>query len=569
MGLERREMRAAMNYNEFMKAVDEKLSAMSEVEKTEWIHNMARTTNANKRIIFLNSLTKKQDYCPDIFIKKELKELEDWCRKIEDAEIYFECSGYEEYGESYWDSDYTYEYSDIFEIGKKLSRAFQVAEGLLFQKEYQQAAVLYDLLCSITFSALDSDIEELRELELEELVEEKLVILDLKRIALNMMYTKYQVTEGGERASALYRYLSWDMYKNIKVEEMFTTGPEELKGIDRFMEDWISFLKNTDGDLAGGLLSEACIYQGGISRLCEVAREVWARHPVLYQHACKYLLNEKKEFECVKLGMEAISVLPEKLIIRGNIADLAAKAAVQLENSDIINQCYEAAFYSESTLYHYLRLFELSDYKNIADRAVQHAKTLPENSMREVYQKNKQMMVNSLSKEHKKLLRFFNGEFDYIYEECKKDGNTLGWSSNFKGTVIPLFILLLDKNKKLTKAGQRLIDGIDYRLGFAEDNTKSFMDQFLGWKEKVVLRSEQYEKYIAWLNEEVDKRTEAVVGGNYRKSYYKAALLITALGETLESNGKLYGRMVTIEHYRKMHPRKRAFKAEFERLNEE
>lgn len=67
----------------------------------------------------------------------------------------------------------------------------------------------------------------------------------------------------------------------------------------------------------------------------------------------------------------------------------------------------------------------------------------------------------------------------------------------------------------------------------------------------------------------VDKRTEAVVGGNHRKSYYKAAALITALGETLESNGKLHGRMVTIEHYKKMHPRKRAFKAEFEQFNEE
>ncbi|MEW9124628.1 MAG: hypothetical protein AB2421_18100 [Thermotaleaceae bacterium] len=436
-----------MNYNEFMKAVDEKLSAMSEVEKTEWIHNMARTTNGNQRIMFLNSLTKKQDYCPDIFIKKEIKELEDWCRKIEDAEIYFECSGYEEYGESYWDSDYTYEYSDIFGIGKELSKAFQIAEGLLFQKEYQQVAALYDLLCSITFSALNSDIEELRELELEELVEEKLVILDLKRIALNMMYAKYQVTEGEERAAALYRYLSWDMCKKIKVEEMFTIGPEELKGIDRFMEDWISFLKNTDGDLAGGLLSEACIYQGGIRRLCEAAREVWTRHPVLYQHACKYLLNEKKEFECVKLGMEAISVLPEKLIIRGSIADLAAKAAVQLENTDIMNQCYETAFYSESTLYHYLRLFELSDYQNIADRAVQHAKTLPENSMWEGYHKNKQMMVNSLSTEHKKLLRFFNGEFDYIYEDCKKDRTTLGWSSNFKGTVVPLFMGCLSEGR--------------------------------------------------------------------------------------------------------------------------
>lgn len=44
-----------------MNAVDEKLSMMSEVEKTEWIHNIARTTNEDQRIIFVNSLTNKQD----------------------------------------------------------------------------------------------------------------------------------------------------------------------------------------------------------------------------------------------------------------------------------------------------------------------------------------------------------------------------------------------------------------------------------------------------------------------------------------------------------------------------
>ncbi len=71
---------------------------------------------------------------------------------------------------------------------------------------------------------------------------------------------------------------------------------------------------------------------------------------------------------------------------------------------------------------------------------------------------------------------------------------------------------------------------------------------------------------IGWIKKEVDKRTEAVVGGGYRKSYYKAAALITALGETLESNGKVNGKMVTIEHYKKLHSRKRAFKAEIEML---
>lgn len=114
---------------------------------------------------------------------------------------------------------------------------------MLFQKEYEEAA-LYDCLCNMSFSVLDRDTEEWSELELEEVVNEKLAILDLKQIALHLMYSKYQVAEGEERVAALYRYLTWNICKDIKVEEIFSVGPEELKGIDLFMEEWISFLKN-------------------------------------------------------------------------------------------------------------------------------------------------------------------------------------------------------------------------------------------------------------------------------------------------------------------------------------
>src|SRR5690606_7767141 len=103
------------------------------------------------------------------------------------------------------------------------------------------------------------------------------------------------------------------------------------------------------------------------------------------------------------------------------------------------------------------------------------------------------------------------------------------------------------------------------RLGNQEDE-KSFADRFLCWKDKVVITNDQYDKYISWLREEVDKRTQAVVGGGYRKSYHKAAELITALNETMESKGVSHGRTSLIEYYKKLHSRKRAFKAELERL---
>lgn len=65
-------IRKAMNYNEFLKAVDEKLSIMSETKKNQWIHDLARTTKEHERIAFLNSLQgEKQTFSPVISIVKE------------------------------------------------------------------------------------------------------------------------------------------------------------------------------------------------------------------------------------------------------------------------------------------------------------------------------------------------------------------------------------------------------------------------------------------------------------------------------------------------------------------
>lgn len=152
-----------MNYNEVMKEVERKLATMTEKEKAKWIQNIARVTQKHERIKFLDSLNDKQDYKTVIYDKDEL---EVWFGKVKDGEIYFECSGYEEHGESYWKREYVYAYYDVFEIGKNFTRAFQVAEDLLFQKKYKDASILYNNLFHMSFYVLDRDIEEWNELGL-------------------------------------------------------------------------------------------------------------------------------------------------------------------------------------------------------------------------------------------------------------------------------------------------------------------------------------------------------------------------------------------------------------------
>lgn len=220
----------------------------------------------------------------------------------------------------------------------------------------------------MSFLTIDSDTEEYNDLELEDLVDQHIVSLNLKQIALNLMYATYQVSRGEERADLLHRYFSWNMSTDVKIDEIFTIGPEELLGTDSFMEEWIAFLKKMDGDRAADRLTEACVYHGGNDLLIEMAREVWERHPILYQYACENHLHAHNVSDCEQLGLEAIRVLPKKLIVRGKIADLAAKAAKQLRHMESVIECYEAAFYADSTLNHYLRLFELPDEQNRAER---------------------------------------------------------------------------------------------------------------------------------------------------------------------------------------------------------
>ena len=551
-----------MNYNEFIKSVDEKLAAMSDTEKQKWIHNLARTIQENERCKFLNSLNSENN-CGEII--HDIKEIQDWCEKIQNGDIYFISSYCEVYDENYW-SDYSYEYCDTNEIGKKLTFAFQVAEDLLYQKEYEKASVLYNLLIEMIFQAYDSDSEETMELGLEELVDENLVSLNLKKIVLNLIYAKYQTSNGKERAQAIYSYIKLNISKDIKLEEFFTIGPEELVGIGVFLEEWIAFLMCEDGDLAGSLLFEACMLQGGIEMLCAAAREMVEKQPILYLKACEYLIDERKNTECEKIGLEAISLLNEELVIRGKVADLTAKAAKELGHTEVVWKCYKAAFHSESTLNHYLRLFEFENYKDILVIEAIKLKNLPEKAFMEFGNINNQMKINHISQENKKLLLFFNGEFDYIYEECKKDKTYLGWSSNIKGIIVPLFILYLDQSECLSKAGEKLLEGIKYRLNYLNDDDKSFFERFLIWKGKVAITSEEQEKYITWLHSEVDIRVDAVVGGGFRGSYYKAAALISALGETIESHGNVGAKINIIEHYKKIHSKKRTFKAEIEVL---
>ena len=71
-----------MNYKEYMKSVEERLSIMTEEEKTKWIYSKARIAKEHERSKILNSLDDKQEFNPIIYEKDKI---EKWCEKVEEG----------------------------------------------------------------------------------------------------------------------------------------------------------------------------------------------------------------------------------------------------------------------------------------------------------------------------------------------------------------------------------------------------------------------------------------------------------------------------------------------------
>lgn len=285
-----------------MQQVESQLGQMTAEEMTAWIYQTARTQPTEERQLFLSSLTKKPNTSESSKeLTAELNKINSWLVKIEEQDTHFDCY----YDEEDWDEG-TCTYEDTFELAPKLQQAFELADRLIFAKRYKEAAELLDWLCSIPFQAVDEEYGESQELELDDLVAERIIDLDVTNVCLSLLYAQYQVTAMEKRASVLYRYLSWEMCRNIRVEELFSFGPEELTDTDEFMANWIVFLKKMPGDKAGRYLIEACFYYRGLSFLCETADEVRLQHPMLYEAACIHLLEEGRLEECETIALSAV-----------------------------------------------------------------------------------------------------------------------------------------------------------------------------------------------------------------------------------------------------------------------
>ena len=512
------------------------------------------------------------------FVDEKMRQLKIWMNQIDEGELTLDVEEYEDYSEDYWDRDWVTEYYDNQGIGDKLLYAIQLAKDCVDDCRYQEANLIYEWLWVMEVCAESEYSEECDPADLQDLTEHDIIRTDLRQLALLTLYAAYQALDADRRAEDLYLYFSHRAFQDLHLEDMLQVGREELAETARFWADWITLLKNEEGDVEARLLQEAVLYQGGVERLVAVAEEVCNLHPSLYLAAME-AYHKRHEYEQIeKIAETALIKINKRLKIRGDIALKAAYAAsCLLHDEQMMRFCWEC-FCSDSTVRNYLRLFGT---KEMAQQYGMRGKEVLFSGLKgeERYQiRNKELCQNQIGKWNYYELCFYTGDFGTAKQASKNPSGSLGWSSSFIDRGIRLFLLYLYENPQPSKAASSVaqqVGFVDDPLSYASMHFESavaeesrarkvsiFWNYFQRWKQYFPMEQNERKKYLAWAEKIVYSRADAIVSGQHRSHYHEVAVLLALTAENKEAMGVQGARQEIFAQYRKKFPRHSSFQGE-------
>ncbi len=515
-------------------------------------------------------------------IQKKIQFYQEKFTLIEEAELYFSATGYEDYSDHYhgWYDNWVWEYTDPSNIGIIIDDAYQFAIQLIHTKKYQEATTILDLILFTNYHALDEDGGDFIELELDEMCAQQLIHVPTKELCLYIIYAAYQGNLSSKRASIIYTYISNSCFKGINIPDAFQLGIETIKEEEQFWEDFLKLLATKPGNQEYKLFKEILKYTNkSLEIIFKLPQAIYQTHPQLF---LDYLieLKERKEYQkIVSIGAEICEKLNPQYKVRSKIALLVGDSYSKLGFSSKINFYLYQAFVSDSSSINLLRIILrkdcLKEYKKDILKIIQTHSLRKENH---TISESTELLTNEIDEKSLRYLKFFLGDFEDVIKYCQKHNQYLGWSGNFIEDAINLLLLYLYDDLKITPSIQKIITSIFHQIGSQNDSLYFLTDEedisnieieylkiFRKWKEQTPMNKEYIQEINQLLKEKISKRVDAIVSNQKRYSYQKAAILVGAYADILKSRNLDEGNQF-IENYHKKYPRHSAFRTELKKL---
>ena len=539
-----------MNSKEFYETIKEKLNNLELFEIKEFVCNLIRKIPDDKYDEVLAMLDFENTY--DVLdIEKKIEEFKEKFHKIDECEFHFYASGYEDYdGYDYWGDNWVWEYYDEDNLGGLIESAYLYAMNLVNKRLYNYAKQLLDLIIFTYYQAYDADAGEFYDLSLTDLSHHHLIQIDVDTLCLYAIYATYQMSEDSP-VQKMHDYFQNEAFRNIHVEDSFSLGSEVLKDTDEFWREWIIFLSNTPGKTEYRLLKEAFVCNS-YANYDDYIETIACNHPQIILDLFNYLNSQERVKELLEVGRKVLQYIDDKLLIKSDILLYLASF-----DDSIRKKCIFEAFQSNSNVANLLRIINngyLDDYKEELNRFLKY----DEKDNRLPF--DDELKENHVTKDTYYYLQFFLGNFDVFYQECLQHNVSLGWSHSFIDIAVKLWLLLFMNNR--SKICDVLLNEVLFGLGIKD--SIEFLDYdyytiFSKWKSHFEVK--QSLEVLNWLQQLIQKRVDAIVSGQHRKSYFKVARLVIALGQDLEDNGVMLSEKF-INNYHIQYCKYRAFRTE-------
>ena len=397
------------------------------------------------------------------------------------------------------------------------------------------------------------------------------------------LYLAYMGNELSMRPAAVYEMMQRIDGYRPKLEEVRLLGDGELPGLDDFLPLWLAYLASLDENLADGLLKDMLDLEMEPGFLSTLVRDFGTQHPRLHVDLLERFEAAGEWEEMLLSGREAVESQPVEYRIRGDIALIAARAAVKLDQTDLAEEFWFAAFQSDCSINNYLRLrFGSRDWSRYAGRV----RAVYENAWKAEQETDHGYYVRgsgvSLSRNHIRRTSYlamllFDERFEEAFDPETTASSGRCFCQNLLSRLTPMPLLfffqgsnpgpglraMLRSAVTLTgfSAAACAAGGNEVQWGTNEEMLWSYIQK---WRAAAGITAAERERWLEVLETAIRGEVDSVLGKQIRDSYAGAAALLAALGEVQESCGLTGRKQELIRHVRSRYPRLRLFKRELE-----
>lgn len=495
----------------------------------------------------------------------------------------------------YWEED-KYEWGDDYEEEESLGPYEEFVEPLTALFDRAEAAFDYGNLALARkayqklFQVFESEDEYGRGVSADDLTD-----VDIDEARARHLRAVYETKSLAQRPQALFEQMQQmrpsHVRAHVMLDDIMQISRKPLPDQEEFLKAWIAFLRKQRGSDADAWLREAIRLAQGTQGLEQLARAEGKKRPRAYLDWFAALESEGKHHQVLSAAQEALQVLPDKLPIRAAIADHLCAAAVKLNDSQALRAGRWEAFIAKPTLERLLDVWDSAPkgeaQTRLMQQAAQHVKEYLAHPPRSQEALDKMWSGDDLEMPawidasvlaHAYLLA---EDWDAAHQLAAHE-QVLGWSGsdNPQGLVVPFFLMLLSglQSDQLPRNLELVWEvALQNSIGFGyggEDKEEKGTFQRLkrAYAEKlttVSLSRERQAGLLTWCLDVSKRRVNAIVGDQHRGSYGKAATLIAACAEVLQSRGNAPEADAILEDVRNRFPRHRSFQAELSAATDE